>query len=123
MMAGRRILIAVGVPSIAEALAEILSGAGLEVVGTVADAETAIRECRRLQPDVVLMDVRMPVMTGIDATRRILEEAPETKVIVLSAYDDPGLAVTIREAGAVEYLAKGTPTRELIRRIVEVGSD
>ncbi len=112
-----RLLIADDEPLIRETLAELLTEEGFEVVGHAADGEEAVRAAADLRPDVVIIDVRMPILNGIEATRRIVGELPGTLVIALSAYDDPALASAAREAGAVDYVAKGTPSRELVDRI------
>lgn len=112
-----RLLIADDEPLIRETLAELLAEEGFEVVGRAEDGEEAVRAVEDLRPDAVIIDVRMPVMNGIEATRRILDRHPQTMVIALSAYDEPALATAALEAGAVDYVAKGTPSRELVDRI------
>ena len=112
-----RILLADDEPLIRETLRELLIEEGFDVVGVAANGAEVIRAVEDLHPDVVLIDVRMPILNGIEATRRIHAEHPSTLVIALSAYDDPALAAAAREAGAVDYVAKGTPSRELVDRI------
>jgi DNA-binding NarL/FixJ family response regulator len=112
-----RVLIADDEPLIRETLAELLEEEGFEVVGQVGDGEEAVRGVAELRPDVVLIDIRMPLVNGIEATGRILADRPGTRVIALSAYDDPALAAAAREAGAADYVPKGTPSRELVDRI------
>lgn len=85
----------------------------LDVVGTAENGEVALDLVGQLQPDVVLMDIRMPVMSGIEATRRIREQFPEVKVLVLSTFDeDQDIAQSMR-AGAKGYLLKDMPAPEL----------
>lgn len=117
-----RMVIADDEPLILETLAELLEEEGFEVVARVADGSEAIRAVGELHPDAVLVDVRMPLLNGIEATRRIRDDHPDTVVIALSAYDDPALASAAREAGAADYVAKGTPARELIDRIIAATS-
>jgi DNA-binding NarL/FixJ family response regulator len=118
-----RVLIADDEPLIRDTLAELLADEGFTVVGQAVDGAEAVRAVGELQPDVVLIDVRMPHMSGIEATRQILLARPGTIVIALSAYDDPALAAAAREAGAVDYVPKGTPSRELVERIRAAGGE
>ena len=78
----------------------------VELVGVAADGDEAVEQCRRLTPDVVLMDLDMPVLDGIEATRRILAERPETAVIVLTSFSDRPRIIGALEAGACGYLLK-----------------
>ena len=89
----------------------------LEIVGTAENGEEAIAQVETLQPDIVLMDVRMPVMNGSTATRIICERFPGTKILVLSTYDeDRDVSEAIR-AGAKGYLLKDMPSEELVNAI------
>lgn len=89
----------------------------LQVVGTAENGQVALDLVATLQPDVVLMDIRMPVMTGIEATRLIGEKFPDTKVLVLSTFDeDRDIAQSMR-AGAKGYLLKDMPAPELAEAI------
>jgi DNA-binding NarL/FixJ family response regulator len=88
----------------------------LQVVGEAADGYEAIEETRRLKPDVVLMDVRMPRLDGVEACRRLVEEN-DTKVVVLTTFDlDEHLFAAIR-AGASGFLLKASPPEELVAAI------
>ena len=89
----------------------------LEVAGEAANGEEAIELARLLQPDVVIMDINMPKMNGIEATRRIKLEMPHVSVIGLSVHDDRGLITSMLEAGASSYLTKGGQSEELSRAI------
>jgi DNA-binding NarL/FixJ family response regulator len=89
----------------------------LEVVGSAENGQMAIAQVKVLQPDVVLMDIRMPVMTGIEATRLLAEQFPSVKVLVLSTFDDDrDIAQSVR-AGAKGYLLKDMPAPELVEAI------
>ncbi len=79
---------------------------GIELVGMAADGAEAVEVCRRERPDVVLMDLDMPVLDGIGATRTILADRPETAVIVLTAFSDRPRITGAMEAGACGYLLK-----------------
>jgi two-component system chemotaxis response regulator CheB len=90
---------------------------GLAVVGRAHDGEAAVRAAAALAPDVVVMDIRMPGMDGAEATRAILEAAPDTRVIALSAETDPLSVRTMLRAGACGYLAKRHAFGELVQAI------
>jgi two-component system response regulator NreC len=104
--------------------AEILhKEADIEVIGEADDGQQAIDLALRLQPDIVVMDVRMPVLSGIEATRRIRESMPEIQVLVLTAYDDDQYIFSLLQAGASGYLLKTAPMNELVKalRLVKSG--
>lgn len=86
---------------------------GVEVVGTAADGEEAIALAARLRPDVVLMDLRMPRMDGVEATRRLRADHPEVKVVVLTTYADDRSVMDALRAGAVGYLTKDAGAAEI----------
>jgi DNA-binding NarL/FixJ family response regulator len=90
---------------------------GIEVAGEAADGDEAVREAERLRPDVVLMDLVMPRLDGVDAMRELRERAPATRVVVLTSFlDDERLLPAIR-AGAAGYLLKNVQPRELARAV------
>lgn len=89
----------------------------LQVVGTADNGESAIEQVAALQPDLVLMDVRMPVMDGREATRIISQQFPDTKVLVLSTFDDDEYITDSIRAGAKGYLLKDMPSEELVQAI------
>jgi DNA-binding NarL/FixJ family response regulator len=86
----------------------------IEVVGEARDGQEAIEAVERTKPDVVLMDVRMPRVDGIEATKTILKRFPRTKVVVLSTYDDRDLVKAALEAGASGYLLKTASAEEIV---------
>ena len=92
-----------------EALVELLVQAGFDVAGEAADGADAVALAKQLEPDVVLMDLRMPVMGGLDATRLIRDACPATQVVLLTAFDSPALQQQAEEAGCFAYLVKGGP--------------
>lgn len=96
----------------------ILEEAGdMEVVGEAADGDEALRVARKVTIDVVLMDVNMPGMGGIEATRRMVRLLPEVKVIALTVLDEDPFPSHLKEAGAVGYLTKGCPANEMIEAV------
>lgn len=92
----------------------------LEVVGEAASGEEAIQMARSLHPDVVLMDIVLPQMSGVDATRKILGENPDTLVLAVSNYANPGLVRKMLELGARGYVRKDHVFEELRQAIDEV---
>jgi len=94
----------------------------LSVVGEAGDGLAAVRAVRTLQPDVVLMDVRMPTMDGVEATREVVAAVPETKVIVLTTFDLDEYAFSALQAGASGFLLKDAPPEDLLDAIRVVHS-
>jgi two-component system, NarL family, response regulator LiaR len=118
MSAVTRILIADDHPTLREGLRAILdTQADFEVVGEAADGEDAVARAEVLRPDVVLMDLEMPVLDGVEATRRIHQRLPDTPVIVLTAFDTDDRIIGAVEAGAQGYLLKGATRDEIFRAI------
>jgi DNA-binding NarL/FixJ family response regulator len=89
----------------------------LELVGAVANGAEAIELCRSVRPDVVLMDLEMPVLDGIEATRGILADVPGTAVLVLTSFSDQRRITGALDAGAVGYLLKDASADEVVRGI------
>ena len=103
---------------IREGLATILRyESGIEVVGQASDGKEALVLARTLEPDVVLMDIKMPVLGGIPATRRIKKELPDTRVIILTTYDADDLVFEGIKAGAQGYLLKDVSAETLTEAI------
>jgi DNA-binding NarL/FixJ family response regulator len=117
MIVDNQALVRAGFRMILEAEADI------EVVGEGADGNEAIAEWQRLRPDVVLMDVRMPEMDGIEATRRLLaHEDAETKVVMLTTFDMDEYVYDALRAGASGFLLKDVPPEQLVAGIRAVAS-
>jgi DNA-binding NarL/FixJ family response regulator len=94
----------------------------IEVVGEAADGQEAVGLAERLRPDIVVMDVRMPVLSGIEATRRIRSSLPEVQVLVLTAHDDDQYVFSLLQAGASGYLLKSAPISDLIQAVRQVNA-
>jgi DNA-binding NarL/FixJ family response regulator len=94
----------------------------LEVVGEAADGREVVAEAARLRPDVVLMDVRMPEMDGIEATRRLLDGNDDTKVVMLTTFDMDEYVFEALRAGASGFLVKDVPPEQLVAGIRSVAS-
>ncbi|HSL16705.1 MAG TPA: response regulator transcription factor [Methylomirabilota bacterium] len=89
----------------------------MEVVAEAADGASAIRAARRLRPDVVVMDVKMPGMSGAEATSTILAELPEIAIVVLSMCDESVCGAVMARAGAAAYVEKSRPPSQLLESI------
>jgi len=94
----------------------------MEVVGEAADGREAVAEARRLRPDVVLMDVRMPDVDGIEATRRLLGDGADAKVVMLTTFDMDEYVYDALRAGASGFLLKDAPPEQLVAGIRAVAS-
>ena len=113
-----RVLVADDQTVVREGLVMLLQlSPGVEVVAAAADGDEAVRLAERHRPDVVLMDLRMPRCDGVAATRRILEQLPGTRVIVLTTYADDESVFAALEAGARGYLTKDAGASEIQRAI------
>jgi len=95
----------------------MLESRGVEVLGEAPDGKAGVDLVRRVRPDVCLMDIRMPVMDGIEATRRIVEEEIPTRVLVLTTYDLDDLVHAALREGAAGFLLKSTPLDRIVEGI------
>lgn len=113
-----RLLVVDDHPVVRSGIVDMLSGsADLLVVGQAQDGQQAIELTAELGPDVVLMDLRMPVLDGVEATRRILAASPAPRVVVLTTYDTDGDILRAVEAGAIGYLLKDSPREDILAAV------
>jgi len=113
-----RVLICDDQEVVREGWSTILSTAqGIQVVGTAQDGEQAVEFVEKYKPDIVLMDLNMPIVNGIEATRQIYENFPGLRVLALTTYETEEWVIDAIRAGAVGYLLKDTPRASLIRAI------
>lgn len=116
-----RILLADDHVMLRQGTAELLRReADIAVVGEAGDGLQTIELARALQPDIIVMDIRMPGLSGVEATRRIRVEMPAIQILVLTAHDDEQYIFSLLEAGANGYLLKSAPIADLIRAIRQV---
>ncbi len=94
----------------------------MECVGEATNGEEAVRRASEEQPDVVLMDVQMPGMSGVEATRLIVSSSPQIRVLVVTMFEDDSLVFAAMRAGARGYLLKGARHEDMVRAIRAVGS-
>lgn len=92
----------------------------IEVVGEAENGQEAVQMAKKIEPDVVVMDIAMPLLSGLEATRQVLKNVPSTKVLVLSSYCDDCYVEQLTEAGASGYLVKQAATEHLLVAIREV---
>lgn len=95
---------------------------GLEIVGEALDGESAVRAARELAPDIVVTDISMPGLDGIEATRQILQNAPRTRVVVLSMEADRLTMAEAFQAGASAYVSKCGPPEEIVSAVRAVAA-
>jgi DNA-binding NarL/FixJ family response regulator len=86
----------------------------IEIIGEAEDGDTAVKKCRELQPTIILMDINMPGLNGIQATKTILEKHPETGIIMLTMLEDDASVFNAMRAGARGYLLKGADPNEVL---------
>jgi len=110
-----RVLVVDDHPAFRRALTSALRlVANVEVAGEAGGGAAAMEQARALEPDLVLMDLSMPDVDGIEAMRRIHSKQPQIPVVILTAHADAGIEREAREAGASGFLAKGTPLEDIV---------
>jgi len=114
-----RVLLADDHRLLREAFARLLES-GCEVVGAVADGRALLAAAVELRPDIVVLDIAMPLLNGLDAARQLRRSMPDIKMIFLTVSEDPDLAAQAFQAGASGYLLKNSAASELLQAIQEV---
>jgi DNA-binding NarL/FixJ family response regulator len=105
-----------------ERLKTMLNGSGFSVVSEAANGSQAVSAARSLNPVVAIVDLALPDWGGLDATRRIIAEAPDVNVLIMSAFDSPDVLREVLASGASGYLLKGSSREELTRAVTTVAS-
>jgi len=117
-MGRTRVLLADDHRMLREALAQLLEPS-CQVVGAVADGRALLDSAAALQPDVVVVDIGMPLLNGLDAARQLKQTMPQVKIVMLTVNEDPDLAAEAIRAGASCYLLKNSAAAELVQAIQE----
>jgi DNA-binding NarL/FixJ family response regulator len=118
-----RILLVDDQPNVRDAVRNLLaSRTDWEVCGEAGDGHEAIERTKELHPDVIIMDMSMPRLNGLDATREIHERFPNSQVVILTFHDFPGLAELAREAGARACVLKGHASEFLVQAVENVSA-
>jgi CheY-like chemotaxis protein len=113
-----RVLLVDDNPAMRRVLRGLLEDAGMQVVGEAIDGLDGIAQAEALRPDVVLMDWRMPLLDGVQATARIRQRQPAVKVVMFSSAEGVGGGVLARQAGASAFVAKGAPPEQLCAAVL-----
>jgi DNA-binding NarL/FixJ family response regulator len=112
-----RVVLADDEPIILEALRQLLEESGCDVVDTATDGITAVELADDLHPDVLVADLRMPGLTGLEVAAQLRKRTPPVPVVILSAYDDVGLQLAAERIPVAAYLVKGCSSRALVAAI------
>jgi len=119
-----RVLIADDQTLFREGIKDLLENEKIvEVVGEAVDGQDVIRQAKKLKPDVILMDIKLPQIDGIAATRQIRKDCPATNVLILSSYEDEAHVMEAIQAGANGYLSKMLPASELVNALKAFAND
>lgn len=105
-------------PVAREGLKTLLAGAGFEVVGEAADGRAALRLLREIRPDVAVVDVALPAISGIELCRRVRRRLPQVKVVLISMFDEPAWRTEAASAGAAAYLLKGESPEGIVDAVL-----
>jgi DNA-binding NarL/FixJ family response regulator len=123
-MAEIRVLLADDHVLVRQGIRQFLEEEGdIEVIAEANDGKEAIQIIQEEQPDVAILDIRMPHMSGVEATRRIKERFPKVRVLILTAYDDDPYVFALLQAGADGYVLKTSSAEELVRAVHTVNKD
>ena len=117
-----RVLIAEDHPAVAKAVCRVLA-LDCEVVGTVADGSAVLEAAQRLRPDVIVVDLNLPNVNGLEACRQITQANPDAKVIVFSAMNDPDVTQRSFEVGASAFVLKGASDGDLLSTVKRLCDD
>lgn len=118
-----RILLADDHTMVIEGLRSLLLDKGHDVVGCVADGRAVVEVAQQLKPDLVILDISMPLLNGLDAAVQLKEMLPSVKIVFLTMKDDPNLAAAVLNLGPVGYVLKHSAASELLTAITEVLQD
>ncbi|MGD0900909.1 MAG: response regulator transcription factor, partial [Thermoguttaceae bacterium] len=99
-------------------LVTLLAGTDIEIVGEAENGKEALRQAQKLKPDIVLLDIRMEDGDGLSTLEKLRAKVPESKVVMLSTYDNPTYIARAVALGAADYVLKGSPREDIIATIV-----
>lgn len=120
-MPALRLLIADDHPAARDSLVRAVGGCEIDVVAIVGDGRSALRAARALRPDVALLDLRMPELSGSEVARELRREGSHTVVIILSAFDEPSLVASALDAGAIAFVSKDATAVEIVELVTRYG--
>jgi two-component system response regulator NreC len=121
-MARKRVLVADDLTPVLDAVAALLRDA-FDIVGMVSDGRTALEAILKLEPDLVVLDLSMPDMTGIEVARELKSRANKTRIVFLTVHEDSDIIATCLSAGALGYVSKGLMDSDLIPAMNEALAD